>query len=204
MAARISVRISGLLDICAVASTGFRGEAKGTTERMRRCVASSGVGNSSPAALAASASSTPKPPEAVSSTVRLPRGSRSPSTAAAWPRSSSASTLGTRTAPARRNTASKTASDPASAPVCDAAAAWPASVAPIFSTITGLPARLAASRAATSRGASRQVSSTQRMTLVAASPASQAMASAMSTSHSLPVVMKRLTPMPRSRASSIA
>ncbi|MHC2408438.1 hypothetical protein ACVJGC_001029 [Bradyrhizobium diazoefficiens] len=39
------------------------------------------------------------------------------------------------------------------------------------------------------------------MTLVAGSRAIQAIPSAISTSHSLPVVMKRLTPTPRSLAS---
>ena len=44
----------------------------------------------------------------------------------------------TRRTPARRKAASKTASDPASAPVCDAAALAPASCRPDFTTITCL------------------------------------------------------------------
>ncbi len=42
-----------------------------------------------------------------------------------------------------------------------------------------------------------------RITEVAGSVASEAMPSAMSTSHSLPVVSRRLMPMPRSTASRI-
>ena len=86
------------------------------------------------------------------------------------------------------------------APVCDAAAACPASDVPTFSAMTGFPASRASVSAAMSRPASRQASKQHRMTLVAGSRAIQAMPSAMSMSHSLPVVMKRLMPAPRSLA----
>jgi hypothetical protein len=116
---------------------------------------------------------------------------------AAWPMSISASTERTRNTPWRRKTASITASEPVSAPVWEAAACWPFSVEPIFNTMTGLPSSRARCRALISLAASRQVSMQHKMMRVSGSSASAAIPSATSTSASLPVAMKRLTPMPR-------
>ena len=44
----------------------------------------------------------------------------------------------TRNMPARAIAASNTMSEPASAPVCEAAASWPCAERPAFTTITGL------------------------------------------------------------------
>ncbi len=164
-------RTSGRLDTWAVASTGLAVLASGSTAWMRSLVCGDSGGSDKPRRLIASAIRMPKPPEAATSVTRSPWGRRpGPSREAAWPTSSRLSTECTRSAPWRRKTASKTASEPGSAPVWEAAAAWPLSVAPIFSTITGLPASRAMASAANSRSASRQVSMQHRMTRVCGIP----------------------------------
>ncbi|MNS89253.1 hypothetical protein D3C72_1232590 [compost metagenome] len=197
-AVSIFPRMSGRLDICADASTGLPVLAVGTASWMRCCVRRASAGRVIPASLMASAIMMPKPPEAATSVTASLRGSRfGISIDAAWPMSISASTERTRSTPWRRKTASMTASDPVSAPVCEAAACWPFSVEPIFNTMTGLPRWRARRSALISLVASRQVSMQHRMMCVSGSSASAAMPSATSTSASLPVAMKRLTPMPR-------
>ena len=190
--------MSGRLDIWAEASTGLFVPAVGTAARIRSCVCAASGGSVMPASDMASAIMMPKPPDAATSVTARVVGSRlGSSRLAAWLIWNRSSRLRTRNAPWRLNTASKTASDPASAPVCDAAAACPAVVAPILSITTGLRSRRAMSSAAVSLPASRQVSMQHKMRRVAGSCASAAMPSATSTSASLPVAMKRLTPMPR-------
>ena len=92
----------------------------------------------------ASAASTPTPPPLVSMHNRSPRHGRAWASVSAA--SNSASSVSTRSMPARRTTASNTASEPANAPVWEAAALALSGARPAFTTITGL--FLAAARAA--------------------------------------------------------
>ena len=97
--------------------------------------ASSGASGTSSVA-AASAAITPAPPPLVRTIRRSARLSRKrESVSAARNRSCK---VFTRSMPARAMAASNTASEPASAPVCEAAACCPAAERPALTTITGL------------------------------------------------------------------
>ncbi len=89
-----------------------------------------------PPSESASAASTPAPPPLV----RTAR--RSPHQRCAWAKvstaSNCASSVSTRNMPARRTAASNTVSDPAMAPVCDAAALAPSGARPALTRMTGL------------------------------------------------------------------
>ena len=93
-----------------------------------------------PASAAASAAITPAPPPLV---IRV-RASSLPSSRLPDKRASVSAAMNrsckvsTRSMPARRMAASKTMSEPASAPVCEAAACMPFPARPAFTTITGL------------------------------------------------------------------
>src|SRR5512134_3987027 len=76
-------------------------------------------------------------------------------------------------------------------PVCEAAAAFPTSDAPIFSTSTGLAAARACASAARNRDASPQASRQQMITRVAGSRAIHAITSATSMSASFPDAARR-------------
>ena len=92
--------------------------------------------SATPASAAASAAMTPAPPPlviSVSASSRLP--AKRDSVSAAMNRSCKVST---RSIPARRMAASNTMSEPASAPVCDAAACIPFPARPALTTMTGL------------------------------------------------------------------
>ncbi len=85
---------------------------------------------------AASAAMTPAPPplvSTVSAVLWLVRKRASVSAAR-----NSSCRLFTRSMPARAMAASNTASEPASAPVCEAAARWPCADRPLLMTMTGL------------------------------------------------------------------
>ena len=116
--------------------------------------------------------------------------------AKASPTSSSSSTSSTRTIPHCRSAASTTRSVEASAPVCDAAARWPASDRPALRTATGFPV------AARARSRSMSVSdSTYASTPWQSSRrASSSMTSSAVMSASLPVLTTQPSPSPRSKA----
>jgi hypothetical protein len=108
--------------------------------------------SATPARAAASAAITPAPPPlviTVSASSRLP--AKRASVSAAMNRSCSVST---RSMPARRIAASKTMSEPARAPVCDAAAWRPLPARPALTTITGLLRAAARAADMNIRGAS--------------------------------------------------
>ena len=108
----------------------------GSTASSSRSAASLSVASGTPWAAAASAAITPAPPPLVRMVTRSPIGARKRvSTSAAR---NSCSRLSTRSMPARAMAASYTSSEPASAPVCEAAARLPCSLRPALTTITGL------------------------------------------------------------------
>ncbi len=96
------------------------------------------------ASTSASAASTPSPPPLVTIARRLPRWRLASASVSTAPNSSSS--VNTRRMPERRNAASYTASEPATAPEWDAAAVMPASKRPPFTASTGFTR--AAARAA--------------------------------------------------------
>ena len=103
-------------------STGLpRDQLAGSTWSRRVSVASSSLARGTPSAAASSAAITPAPPPLVSTISWLDRPSRKRArVSAARNRSCRVST---RSMPERAMAASNTASDPARAPVCEAAAA---------------------------------------------------------------------------------
>ena len=84
---------------------------------------------------------------------------------------SSSSMLATRITPSCRNTASTTASSPATEPVWASAATWPAGLEPVLSTTTGLPAVAACPAARVNRSGSLISSTNRQMTRVCSSSA---------------------------------
>ena len=138
--------------------------ASGTTDRMRAWVASASAGSDSPARRIASAISMPKPPEAASSVTRVAlRQAVRHSSEAAWPMSSSFRRWHPQRPVATEDRVEHRVRAGERAGV-RAAAAWPRSVAPIFSTITGLRCSRAMASASISRRALRQVSMQHRIT----------------------------------------
>ena len=141
------------MNTCAVTSTGLRG-VQNEIFRLSRTCAASGIGaTSSPSATASSAMSTPPPPEMVISPTRR-LGGRTPKLAA-QATSSISSVLPGRTMPCWARTASKTASEPARAAVCERAASAPVRERPTFVKSTGLRQARAASSEARSASPSR-------------------------------------------------
>lgn len=118
-------------------STGLAcGQLAGRQAFKASSVCGAKVARFPPASCSASAASTPAPPPLVRMASRSPRKGR------AWARvsaaSNSASSVSTRSMPARRKAASSTTSEPASAPVCEAAARAPEEARPALTTMTGL------------------------------------------------------------------
>ena len=118
-------------------STGLACDQLGGSTAFRRASSSSLSGVSGTfSAAAASAAITPAPPPLVS-TISPPEGPSRKRASVSAARNRSCSEF-TRSMPARAMAASNTASEPASAPVCEAAAACPAAERPALTTITGL------------------------------------------------------------------
>jgi hypothetical protein len=134
-------------------SIGFAcDQVGGSTASSRARSSGLSARSGTPASAAASAAITPAPPPLVIkvkvSSRLLPKRA---SVSAAMNRSCSVST---RSMPARRITASITTSDPAIAPVCDAAACSPLPARPALTTITGLLRAAARAADMNLRGAS--------------------------------------------------
>ncbi|CPO18541.1 Uncharacterised protein [Bordetella pertussis] len=155
----LPVRSSGLAACTKEGNTGARALA----------VCSASGGRASPHRSASSAISTPAPPETDITAIRRPCGTLSNryrrAASIIWPSES------TRSAPCWRRQASYRASSPASAPVCEAAAAAPACERPALMAMTGLPASAAARSARRNATVSRMSSTYRPMTRVSASPA---------------------------------
>ncbi len=120
-----------------VMSTGFRALAyAGMMARNLACRDSLSSGTTRPSSASRSVSSTPVPPELVITATRGPRGTgwldRARAASRTW------RPVRTRTTPAWRSAASRTASSVASAAVCETAARCPALVRPPTTAMTGL------------------------------------------------------------------
>ncbi len=132
--------------------------------------------------------------------MRLPVGSGWYASASAP--SKSAWMLSASITPVCRHAARNAAWTPASAPVCDAVAAWPPAVRPDLSASTGLAA--AAPRSASTKAGPPLTSSRYSvMTLLAVSAARNGITSVSLTSASLPTLRKRLNPTPRPMLQSM-
>ena len=165
--------------------------------------------NGTPSRAQASAASTPAPPPLVTSISDEAQGLCVATSLTIWPlkcdRVSAASkrscSVSTRSMPARRMAASKTMSEAAKAPVCEAAAAWPWAERPALTISTGL-LRAAARAADMNLRAPSTDSAYSRMARVCGQPASQSSRSPKSTSACSPSEMQWEKPMPRAAAQS--
>ena len=182
----------------AIMSTGLRTEASaGRRVRSRSWVRADSSTTSRSWVSAASAAMMPGPPALVTMASRLPRGRGW--WAKAMATSNSASTLGTRRAPAWAMSASVASSVPASAPVWLAAARCPAPVRPDFTMHTGLT-RLTSRQISTKRAGLPKLSRYMSTTRVAGSSRQNSSRSLPLTSARLPMDTKLEMPMPSRQA----